>query len=453
MFHSAEEAGAVNSSAGQKSGGKHLDKEPGERIIRLIDLTFASRIRNPMNDTGNRPQKELPLAAPANGSSAQGSRLKRIDHSNPIPKWHQLRNILRERIEAGGHSPEKPFCTQAELMKNYNVSHATVTRALNELVRHGYIYRKTGMGTFVREVGKRRTAKGSLGLLVWQGESTLRHPAFSRLIAGLSDPLGAGGYGLSFIFVNPELISSRRVASVVRDAGVCALIAPFQPMLREEDFLPLAQDREFPIVFLNLDFPRASPYSISFDIARAVYDATMHLVRGGYETVVLSVPANEEGPEYRKGYAQAMQECERTLDPGLVQEVALTIESGAAAAEKILGGASPRVGVVAGDDLVGIGLLRKAQALGWSIPEQFGCVAVGDFLSADLSPIPLTAVQLRFADMGRMAGKLAMQLLRGERPPAHRRLIEPQLITRDSTRSIECEPRRQAAESPGNPRR
>jgi len=334
-------------------------------------------------------------------------------------------------------------------MKEHNVSSATVARALNELVRHGCIYRKRGMGTFVREVGKQQVTKGSVGLLVWREQSTLHHPAFSRLVAGLSDSLGGTGYNLSFVFVGPELISSRQIASVVRQAGVCALIAPFLPMLREEDFLPLAQDREFPMVFLELDFARASPYLIRFDIAPAVYDATMHLVRGGYETIVFAAAQDQKGLDYRKGYEQAMRECGRPLDPGLVQVVPLaTIESGAAVAERILGNASSAVGVVAVDDFVSIGMLTKAQALGWRIPEQFGCVAIGDFLSGGLSPIPLTAVRLPYADMGRMAGRLVDQLLRGEQPPAHRYLMQVPLVIRHSTRGIEQErPGRAAASS------
>jgi len=62
----------------------------------------------------------------------------------------QLTLALREQIQSGRFKQGDPFTTERELMERFNVSSTTVRRALQTLVREGYLYRKVGKGTFVR---------------------------------------------------------------------------------------------------------------------------------------------------------------------------------------------------------------------------------------------------------------------------------------------------------------
>jgi len=66
------------------------------------------------------------------------------------PLHYQLSKTLQEEINSGKFEQGDLFATEKSLMERFNVSSTTVRRALQDLVRQGYLYRKVGKGTFVR---------------------------------------------------------------------------------------------------------------------------------------------------------------------------------------------------------------------------------------------------------------------------------------------------------------
>jgi GntR family transcriptional regulator len=69
--------------------------------------------------------------------------------SGPIPRYHQLRVILRKRIESGEFKPDDQFPTEEQLCREYSISRGTVGRAIKILVDEGWLRREQGRGTFV----------------------------------------------------------------------------------------------------------------------------------------------------------------------------------------------------------------------------------------------------------------------------------------------------------------
>ena len=70
--------------------------------------------------------------------------------SRHAPLYHWLSETLREEIAQGAYKPGDVLPTEHELMRHYNLSSTTVRRAVHDLVREGWIYRKAGKGTFVK---------------------------------------------------------------------------------------------------------------------------------------------------------------------------------------------------------------------------------------------------------------------------------------------------------------
>jgi len=66
----------------------------------------------------------------------------------PLYQW--LSETLREDISQGIYKPGDALPTEHELMRHYDLSSTTVRRAVHDLVREGWIYRKAGKGTFVK---------------------------------------------------------------------------------------------------------------------------------------------------------------------------------------------------------------------------------------------------------------------------------------------------------------
>ena len=73
----------------------------------------------------------------------------RVDPLSAVPKYYQLSEIIRQKIDNKEWRPHDPLPPERELETLYNVSRTTVREALNHLADQGYIYREHGRGTFV----------------------------------------------------------------------------------------------------------------------------------------------------------------------------------------------------------------------------------------------------------------------------------------------------------------
>lgn len=72
-----------------------------------------------------------------------------IDPQDVIPKYYQLANILRQRIENREFTEHDAIPSERQLEQQYNLSRPTIRQAIDLLERQGYVFRVHGRGTFV----------------------------------------------------------------------------------------------------------------------------------------------------------------------------------------------------------------------------------------------------------------------------------------------------------------
>lgn len=75
--------------------------------------------------------------------------LDAINKESKLPYYHQLYEMMRDRIIDGDLSPGQALPTEQELVERYGISRTTVRHALDQLVNEGLVYRQSGRGTFV----------------------------------------------------------------------------------------------------------------------------------------------------------------------------------------------------------------------------------------------------------------------------------------------------------------
>jgi LacI family transcriptional regulator len=163
------------------------------------------------------------------------------------------------------------------------------------------------------------------------------------------------------------------------------------------------------------------------------YLATRHLLDLGHRRIGLIA-----GPTYAssargraEGYRQAMAEASVDVDPAWVVESTFGIESGADAAEALIG-LDPRPSAVfAANDDTAIGALSTFGKLGLSIPSDVSLVGYNDIPIVSRLPVPLTSVRVPFDQIA----TAALDLL--ESGPTGKddriRAATPTLIPRRST--------------------
>jgi GntR family transcriptional regulator len=66
-----------------------------------------------------------------------------------LPLYHQLRELLTEKIESGEWPPGHQLPTEMQICAEFRVSRATVRQAMQLLANQGLIEKRQGRGTFV----------------------------------------------------------------------------------------------------------------------------------------------------------------------------------------------------------------------------------------------------------------------------------------------------------------
>lgn len=72
-----------------------------------------------------------------------------IVRKSPLPRYYQLKEIMREKIASGEWKAGDLIPSERELGEQYGISRMTARQAITELVNEGLFYREQGKGTFV----------------------------------------------------------------------------------------------------------------------------------------------------------------------------------------------------------------------------------------------------------------------------------------------------------------
>lgn len=74
-----------------------------------------------------------------------------IYRNSPLPRYYQLKEIMRERIRTGEWKPGDLIPSERELSEQYGISRMTARQAITDLTNEGLFYREQGKGTFVSQ--------------------------------------------------------------------------------------------------------------------------------------------------------------------------------------------------------------------------------------------------------------------------------------------------------------
>ena len=175
-----------------------------------------------------------------------------------------------------------------------------------------------------------------------------------------------------------------------------------------------------PYIYWNLDIAELPPF---WGCPRPRLEGRLH----GLRSVV------GDGRLY--GFREAMAAAGVPHDPALVRTGPFRYQSGYEHTIDLLSLPKPPTAIFASSDVQALGVIAATRRLGIRVPDQLSVVSFDDTFAARWSAPPLTAVHQPFADMGRAATQILLQLI-GGREPAHRCIkLATSLIVRESTAS------------------
>ncbi|MBB4934098.1 DNA-binding GntR family transcriptional regulator [Lipingzhangella halophila] len=73
-----------------------------------------------------------------------------MEYDPTQPKWQQIADVLRERINSGEYPPQH-LISEVQLESEFEVARVTVRKAVRALREEGRVVTTPGMGSFVAE--------------------------------------------------------------------------------------------------------------------------------------------------------------------------------------------------------------------------------------------------------------------------------------------------------------
>jgi len=328
---------------------------------------------------------------------------------------------------------KRKAAVMADVAELAGVSYQTVSRVLNASPHvHGETrervlaairqldYRPNSMARAL-VTGRSKT----LGVVSF--DTTLYGPAST--LFGIQQAAHAAGYAVSISSL--RALNRETVLAAIqrlRDQGVdgVAVIAPVRAGI--EALRHVRPD--FAVVAVEAGPDAAIPVALVDQVAGAAA-ATQHLLNLGHETVWhLAGPSDWKEAEDRVVGWRSTLEAAGARVPALVRGD-WTPRSGYDAAQSLLQ-IKELTAILAGNDQMALGLLRRLHEVGRKVPSDLSVVGFDDVPEAAYFTPPLTTVRQDFAELGRRCLHALLDRIAGNLEPV-RVVVPPELIVRSST--------------------
>lgn len=286
---------------------------------------------------------------------------------------------------------------------------------------HALDYHPSGVA---RSLRNRRT--NNIGLLL----SDITNPFFPEIARGTLDAARAASYHVLVCNTDTLPDEARYYIRVLRAQRVAGMIFTSvtpedEPVLRQ-----LLRTGEVPFVLVNRRIDGLECDFVGIDNVASATIMMRHLLGLGHRRIAfIAGPSSSSASAARlRGYQKALAGEGIAYDPELIEEGALTDETGYVAARRLLA-QRPRA-IFAANDAMALGALNALFDAGLRVPEDVAVVGHDDVAFASYRNVALTTMHQSRYEMGRLGIQLLTErITRGEGEP--REVILPtRLIVR-----------------------
>ena len=328
-------------------------------------------------------------------------------------------NAQRQPSSQGGRQP-----TLADVARLANVSTATVSRCLNtpdqvvadtrERVQAAIETLGYSPNFSARALAANKTF--TIGAVI----PTMENAIFARGLQAFQEELGQHGYTLlvASSAYRTDLEADQIRTLVARGVDALLLIGyDRDPALY--DFL---ERRGVPFVIAWAVDDQRPQAAIGFDNTGAMFALTERVLAQGHRRLgMISAPIadNDRARNRVEGARLAMARAGHDPAALTVVETDYGIENGASAFQQLMSAHPAITAVLCGNDVLGVGALTQAKAMGLRVPDDVSVTGFDDLDLAMLTDPGLTTVHVPHRDMGRGAARQLIEMIR--QPDALRR--------------------------------
>lgn len=253
---------------------------------------------------------------------------------------------------------------------------------------------------------------------------------YTDVLAGIDEVAAEHGFDVLASFVGRRRSRPDVLKRLLRQERVEALL-----LLNLDNSSELKPEllEQYPIVLIDREISGASLPVVGIDNIGGAEAMVDHLYQQGHRRIAIVT-----GPEGNYDSEQRLLGCRRAFDRlgisinnNLIWNGAFTLESGVRAAKDLLAGGQPLPDAIfCLNDAMAIGMMGELQRAGVSVP---GDVAMAGYDNVEAAEhLSLTSVASPMRALGRMAARLAVELITNNARPTGQRL-QVELVVRSSS--------------------
>jgi len=329
--------------------------------------------------------------------------------------------------------------TIKDIARMANVSHTTVSRALNDKSR---IRKETKekilsiakelnyQPNFIaRSLVMRRTK--TLGLVI----TTIINPFYMELAQGIERTAIELGYNIILCCTHSDSSIEKQYIDMLRSKGVDGIIFTSAHMddgnivgLAEEGFPIILVNRRtyHPIVKEGVDY-------VGVDNIRGGFLAVEHLIKLGHQRIGMIGGSFESSVSFERleGGKRALQAYSLQENDVYFLEGNFLKESGYQGGKRFLKMEEPPTAIFATNDYMALGTYEAILEEGFKVPEEIAIVGFNDIEFAAMKGIELTTIGQKKYEMGAHAVKTLVERIEGRKVGlGEETILEPELIIR-----------------------
>jgi LacI family transcriptional regulator len=329
--------------------------------------------------------------------------------------------------------------TIKDIARKANVSHTTVSRALNDksriktetkekilLIAKELNYRPDFIA---RSLVMRRTR--TLGLVI----TTIANPFYTELSQGIESTAIGLGYNIILCSTNYDLSAEKKYIDMLQSKGVDGIIFTSAHMgdpniigLAEEGFPTILVNRRthHPAVKNKVDY-------VGVDNIRGGFLAVEHLIKLGHERIGVIGGSSESsvGLERLDGGKKALAAYGLEVMGDYFLEGDFLRGSGYQGGKRFLAMDKPPTAIFATNDYMALGTHQAILEGGIRIPEEIALIGFNDIEFTSMKGIELTTIGQKKYEMGALAVRKLVERVEGRAGgPAEEMILEPELIIR-----------------------
>jgi len=339
------------------------------------------------------------------------------------------------------HAGSRP--TIKDVAEKCTVHPSTVSRALSAAMSHlvapdvaeriRAAAAALGYQPNVAAAGLRTGRSGLIGVLA----PDIADPGFPPILSGITETLGAEGYATIVVDVGPDRARQRQLLDRLIARGVDGLV--LATVTLNDPVVGRCLASSIPVVLVNrTDAGRRLPAVVTDDEA-GMRLAVDHLVSLGHICIghIAGPQDVSTGALRRAGFEAAASREGLLVHKAMVETArAYTREEGRLAALRLLKGKQTPTAIIAGNDLLALGIYDALRERGLNCPTDVSVVGHNDMPYVDMLSPPLTTVRIAQRSMGNHAARLLLDQIGNPSARGERVVLEPKLIVRSSTAKL-----------------